>query len=216
MPSCRNPRNPYLTLFIGDQLFQNPMPSNIAIHPTAVVDAGAQIGAGTTVWHFTHLMPRCVVGAGCIIGQNVFIDNDVVIGDGVKIQNNVSVYNGVAIADDVFIGPSVVFTNVINPRSFIDRKQEFKKTVIGTGASIGANATIICGIEIGRYALIGAGAVVTHAVLPFAVVYGNPARQQGWISKEGHPLLFDAAGTSFCEQEKKQYYLTAGGVREVP
>jgi UDP-2-acetamido-3-amino-2,3-dideoxy-glucuronate N-acetyltransferase len=185
---------------------------DVFIHPTAVVDAGAQIGAGTKVWHFTHLMPRCRVGANCILGQNVFIDNDVVIGDGVKIQNNVSVYNGVAIEDGAFIGPSAVFTNVINPRAFMERKQEFKKTVVRTGASIGANATIICGIEIGSYALVGAGAVVTQPVLPFAVVYGNPARRQGWISKEGYSLAFDAQGKAFCPEEGKTYTLQNGQV----
>lgn len=187
---------------------------NVFIHPTAVIDAGAQIGAGTKVWHFTHLMPRCRIGAGCIIGQNVFIDNDVVIGNGVKIQNNVSLYNGVVLEDAVFIGPSAVFTNVINPRSFIERKQEFKKTIIRTGASIGANATILCGIEIGRYALAGAGAVVTKPVLPFAVVYGNPARQRGWISKNGYPLIFNESGEAFCIEEEKIYILEQGKVRE--
>lgn len=185
---------------------------NVFVHPTAVVDAGAQIGAGTKVWHFTHLMPRSVIGANCILGQNVFIDNDVVIGDGVKIQNNVSVYNGVLLENGVFIGPSVVFTNVTNPRSFIERKQEFKKTVVRTGASIGANATIVCGIEVGQYALIGAGAVITRSVAPFAVVYGNPARQQGWISKNGYKLKFDTAGKAFCAPEEKTYVLQNGWV----
>jgi UDP-2-acetamido-3-amino-2,3-dideoxy-glucuronate N-acetyltransferase len=188
------------------------MHPDVFIHPTAVIDAGAQIGAGTKVWHFTHLMPRCRIGARCILGQNVFVDNDVVIGDGVKIQNNVSVYNGVIIEDEVFIGPSVVFTNVINPRSFLERKQEFKKTIIRTGASIGANATIRCGLEIGAYAMVGAGAVVTQPVLPFAIVYGNPARQQGWISKEGFSLAFDEQGTAFCPEEGKTYHLQNGQV----
>jgi UDP-2-acetamido-3-amino-2,3-dideoxy-glucuronate N-acetyltransferase len=196
------------------QLFQNLMYPDVFIHPTAVVDAGAQIDAGTKVWHFTHLMPRCIVGADCIIGQNVFIDNDVVIGAGVKIQNNVSVYNGVLLEDGVFVGPSVVFTNVINPRSFVERKQEFKRTVIHTGASIGANATIVCGIEVGAYAMVGAGAVVTRSVLPFALVYGNPARQYGWISRNGHPLLFDGQGEAFCEPEGKTYKLEEGYVRD--
>lgn len=190
------------------------MPDPVFIHPTAVVDAGAQVGAGTKIWHFTHLMPRCRVGARCIIGQNVFIDNDVLIGDGVKIQNNVSVYNGVLVEDDVFIGPSVVFTNVINPRSFIERKHEFRSTIIRKGASIGANATIVCGIEIGVYAFIGAGAVVTRAVPSFAMVYGNPARQQGWVSKEGHPLQFNTAGEAVCDAEFKTYVLQNGAVQE--
>jgi UDP-2-acetamido-3-amino-2,3-dideoxy-glucuronate N-acetyltransferase len=201
-----------LKLSIGTHLFQKPMHPDAFIHPTAVIDAGAQIGAGTKVWHFTHLMPRCRIGARCILGQNVFVDNDVVIGDGVKIQNNVSVYNGVMIEDDVFIGPSVVFTNVINPRSFIERKQEFKKTLIRTGASIGANATILCGLEIGAYAMVGAGTVVTQPVLPFAVVYGNPARQQGWISKDGYILTFDEQGRAFCPEEGKTYILQNGRV----
>jgi UDP-2-acetamido-3-amino-2,3-dideoxy-glucuronate N-acetyltransferase len=190
------------------------MQPQVFIHPTAVVDTGAQIGAGTRVWHFTHLMPRCFIGANCIIGQNVFVDNDVVVGDGVKIQNNVSVYKGVILEDGVFIGPSVVFTNVINPRSFVERKQEFKKTIIRTGASIGANATLVCGIEIGRYALVGAGAVVTAAVLPFAVVYGNPARQHGWISRDGYPLEFSEHGEAFCQAEARTYLLVHGQVLE--
>lgn len=190
------------------------MPSNIFIHPTAVIDEGAQIGAGTQVWHFTHLMPRCRVGAACIIGQNVFLDNEVVIGDGVKIQNNVSVYNGVVIEDGVFLGPSVVFTNVINPRSFIERKHEFKKTIIRAGATIGANATIVCGIEIGRYAMVGAGAVVTQPVPAFALAHGNPARQQGWVSRHGYPLVFNGQGDAFCEPEGKKYKLEEGMVQE--
>jgi len=185
---------------------------DVFIHETAVVDAGAQIGAGTKVWHFTHLMPRCRVGTNCILGQGVFVDNDVVIGNNVKIQNNVSVYNGVMLEDAVFIGPSVVFTNVINPRSFIERKQEFKQTLIRIGASIGANATIVCGVEIGAYALIGAGAVITQPVLSFAVVYGNPARQQGWVSKEGYALVFDAQGMAFCQPEGARYLLQNGRV----
>lgn len=188
------------------------MYSDVFIHQTAVVDAGAQIGAGTKVWHFTHLMPRCRIGSNCTLGQNVFIDNDVIVGDGVKIQNNVSVYSGVVLEDSVFIGPSVVFTNVINPRSFIERKHQFKKTIVRTGATIGANATIVCGLEIGKYALVGAGAVVTRPVLPFAVVYGNPARQHGWISQKGHPLHFDEQGKTFCEEEGKPYVLENGRV----
>jgi UDP-2-acetamido-3-amino-2,3-dideoxy-glucuronate N-acetyltransferase len=185
---------------------------DVFIHPTAVIDAGAQIGAGTKVWHFTHLMPQCRIGANCMLGQNVFVDNNVVVGDGVKIQNNVSLYNGVQVEDGVFIGPSVVFTNVSNPRSFIERKHQFKQTLIRTGASIGANATILCGIEIGSYALIGAGSVVTQPVPPFAVVYGNPARQQGWISKNGYALAFDEKGEAFCNPEGKRYILQEGRV----
>lgn len=191
------------------------MHTDVFIHPTAVVDAGAQIGAGTRVWHFTHLMPQCVVGKNCIIGQNVFIDTNVVVGNGVKIQNNVSVYNGVILEDAVFVGPSVVFTNVVNPRSFIERKHEFKKTFVRKGASIGANATIVCGIEIGAYALVGAGTVVVKPVPAFALVYGNPARQHGWVSKEGHTLVFDAQGEAFCHQEGTRYILENDQVRPV-
>ena len=166
--------------------------SSIFIHPTAVIDEGAQIGTGTRIWHFCHLMPASRLGENCNIGQNVFIDNNAVIGNGVKIQNNVSVYNGVVIEDDVFLGPSVVFTNVINPRSFIERKNEFKKTRVKKGATIGANATILCGIEIGCYAMIGAGAVVTKNVLDYALVTGNPAGQMGWVSRAGIKLNFNA------------------------
>ena len=160
----------------------------VTIHPTAIVDAGAIIGNGTRIWHFCHVMPTAVIGANCNLGQNVFIDNKVTIGDGVKIQNNVSVYNGVTIEEDVFVGPSVVFTNVINPRSFIERKNEFKPTLLKKGATIGANATIICGISIGEYAMIGAGTVVTKDVAPYALVIGNPGRQVGSVNKEGEEI----------------------------
>lgn len=156
------------------------------IHPSAVVDKGAQIGEGTRIWHFSHVMPGAVIGTNCIIGQNSFIDNNVVVGNNCKIQNNVSLYNGVIFEDDVFIGPSVVFTNVINPRAFIERKSEFKSTRICRGASIGANATIVCGVTIGEYALIGAGAVVTKDVPPYALVVGNPARIIGQVDREGN------------------------------
>lgn len=156
------------------------------IHPTAVVDPGAQIGAGTRIWHFSHVMPGTIIGENCIIGQNSYIDNNVVVGNGCKIQNNVSLYNGVTLEDEVFIGPSVVFTNVINPRAFIERKSEFRPTRICRGASIGANATIVCGVTIGEYALIGAGAVVTKDVPPYALVVGNPARIIGQVDKEGN------------------------------
>lgn len=157
-----------------------------AIHSTAVIDEGARIGNDTFIWHFCHVMPSAVIGSNCILGQNVFVDNKVKIGNGVKIQNNVSVYNSVTLEDDVFIGPSVVFTNVINPRSFIERKHEFKPTLVQQGVSIGANATIICGITIGEYAMIGAGAVVTKDVPAYAIMTGNPARQTGWVDKEGN------------------------------
>lgn len=177
------------------------------IHPSAIIDEGAQIGNGTRIWHFSHLMPECVVGQQCIIGQNVFIDNNVIIGNRVKIQNNVSVYNGVTIEDDVFLGPSMVFTNVINPRSFIERKTEFKKTIVCQGASIGANATILCGIVIGNYAMIGAGAVVTKIVPAYALLTGNPARQRGWVSEAGRTLRFDTDNTAKCSETNEVYRL---------
>ena len=156
------------------------------IHATAVIDDGAIIGDNTRVWHFCHIMPTAVIGSDCIIGQNVFVDNNVKVGNGVKIQNNVSLYNGVVLQNDVFVGPSVVFTNVINPRSFIERKHEFKQTMVEQGASIGANATLICGITVGEYAMVGAGAIVTKDVPAYAVVMGNPAKQTGWVDREGN------------------------------
>lgn len=162
--------------------------TKVTIDPTAVVDAGAIIGEGTHIWHFCHVMPTAQIGEHCNLGQNVFIDSHVIIGNGVKIQNNVSVYNGVTIGDDVFLGPSVVFTNVINPRSFIERKDEFKPTLIKKGASIGANATIICGVTIGEYAMIGAGSVVTKDVPAYALLVGNPGKQVGTVTKEGHSV----------------------------
>lgn len=161
------------------------MMNSYFVHESTVIDEGAKIGKDTRIWHFSHLMPGAVVGENCQLGQNVFVDNNTRIGNNVKIQNNVSIYNNVVIEDDAFIGPSVVFTNVTNPRSFIERKNEFKKTVVKKGASIGANATLLCGIEIGEYALIGAGAVVTKDVPPFAIVTGNPARITGHTNKEG-------------------------------
>ncbi len=176
------------------------------IHPTAILDEGCSIGKGTRIWHFTHIMPGARIGENCIIGQNVFIGNNVMIGNNVKIQNNVSVYTGVTCEDDVFIGPSVVFTNVINPRSFIERKEEYKTTTISKGASIGANSTIICGNIIGAYAMIGAGAVITSDVPGYALYYGNPARQHGWVSKTGIRLNF-ANGEAFCIEENRKYLL---------
>ena len=185
----------------------------IQIHPSAIVDEGAVIDSGTKIWHFSHLMPHCQVGKNCIIGQNVYIDNHVIIGDGVKIQNNVSVYNGVIIEDEVFLGPSVVFTNVINPRSFIERKNEFKKTLIRKGATIGANATIVCGSEIGEYAMVGAGSVVTRNIKSFALVYGNPARQHGWVSKSGMRLIFNEKGEAACAFSGEKYILEGDELR---
>ncbi len=177
------------------------------VHPSAIIDEGAEVGVGTRIWHFCHLMPTCKVGENCILGQNVYIDSNVVIGNGVKIQNNVSVYNGVVIEDDVFLGPSMVFTNVINPRSFMERKREFQKTVIEKGATIGANATILCGIKIGNYAMIGAGAVVTKSVPGFALITGNPGRQRGWVSKAGLKLEFDTENRAKCPQTGDIYML---------
>ncbi len=186
---------------------------DVFIHPSSVIDAGAQVGAGTRIWHFCHLMPRCRVGTDCVIGQNVFIDNDVVIGNGVKIQNNVSVYTGVVLEDGVFIGPSVVFTNVHNPRAFKERKNEFRPTVVRQGASIGANATLVCGAEVGAYAFVGAGSVVTKTVASFALCYGNPAQRRGWRSRDGYPLDFNALGEAFCAPEGISYRLQHGTVQ---
>lgn len=182
-------------------------------HATAVIDAGAVVGTGTRIWLFTHIMPGAVIGKNCNIGQNVFIESGVTIGNGVKIQNNVAVYKGVTIEDDVFLGPSMVFTNVINPRSFIERKHQIKRTLVRKGASIGANATIVCGVEIGAYALVGAGAVVTSAVNDFALVTGNPARQTGWVSEQAYPLQFEN-DYAFCEEEKQGYTLLNNKVQK--
>jgi len=184
--------------------------SNQLIHPTAVIDAGAQIGEGTRIWHFSHVMPRAIIGSNCNIGQNVFVDNNAIVGNGVKIQNNVSVYQGVVLEDGVFVGPSAVFTNVINPRSFIERKTEFKQILVKKGATIGANATIVCGISIGEYALIGAGAVVTKDVPAYGLMMGNPARQKGWISEQGHTLHFDEDGNAVCPGDNATYQLLDG------
>ena len=191
------------------------MENDYFVHTSSVVDQGAIIGKGTKIWHFSHVMPTAIIGENCNIGQNVFIDNKVEIGRGVKIQNNVSLYNGVIVEDDVFLGPSMVLTNVINPRSFIERKSEFKPTYLRKGCTIGANATIVCGVEIGAYALVGAGAVIIRDVPPFAMMVGNPARQKGWISKTGVKMLFDESGKSWCEAEKKWYSLKEGNVSEL-
>ena len=181
------------------------------VHETAVVDADVQIGPGSKVWHFSHIMPHCSLGANCILGQNVFLGDSVTIGSGVKIQNNVSVYSGVEIEDDVFLGPSMVFTNVNAPRSFIEQKN-YARTVVKKGASIGANATIVCGNTIGAYAFIGAGAVVTHEVPDFAFMYGVPAKQQGWVSRAGARLNFDDGTTALCETTGEKYELRDGVV----
>ena len=172
---------------------------------TAVVDEGCEIGEGTRIWHFSHLVSGCKVGKGCSIGQNVVVMGRAVIGDGVRIQNNVSVYDGVIVEDDVFIGPSAVFTNVVNPRAFISRKSEYRTTKIRRGASIGANATIVCGREIGEDSLSGAGCVVTHDVKPYALIMGNPARQTGWVGKAGVKLEFDEEGIATCPMTGERY-----------
>lgn len=177
------------------------------IHPSAIVDEGCEIGAGTKIWHFSHIMPNCKIGQNCSLGQNVVVSSDVVLGNGVKVQNNVSIYTGVTCEEDVFLGPSMVFTNVINPRSAIVRKSEYKKTVVKRGASIGANATIVCGITIGEFAFIGAGAVVTRDVPAYALVYGNPSKQKGWMSKYGHRLHFNAQNIATCPESKEKYAL---------
>ncbi len=184
-------------------------------HPTAVIDPGCQIGPGSQIWHFCHLMPGAVLGPDCKLGQNVFVASGVQIGRGVKIQNNVSLYAGLTIEDEVFLGPSCVFTNVINPRAAVNRQNEYLATRIGKGATIGANATIICGNDIGAYAFIGAGAVVTKPVPAYALVVGNPAKQTGWMSEHGHKLLFDAQGEAVCPGSGKRYRLHQQQVEEV-
>jgi len=184
-------------------------------HETAVIDKGCQIGAGTRIWHFSHIMPDCVIGERCNIGQNVVISPGVVLGNNVKIQNNVSVYTGVVCEDDVFLGPSCVFTNVLNPRSAIPRKDQYRKTLVRRGATIGANATIVCGHTIGEYALIGAGAVVTKDVPPYALVVGNPSKQIGWVSEYGHRLRFDEKGEARCPESGERYLLKEGGVVKI-
>lgn len=184
-------------------------------HPTAVIDEGCEIGEGTKIWHFSHIMPNCKIGMNCNIGQNVVISPDVVLGANVKVQNNVSIYTGVICEDDVFLGPSMVFTNVTNPRSAVNRRGQYSKTIVKKGASIGANATIVCGHDIGRFAFIGAGAVVTKNVPDYALVIGNPARQTGWMSEYGHKLKFDASGIAVCEESKEKYKLENGTVSKI-
>lgn len=176
-------------------------------HETAVIDPGSQIGAGTRIWHFSHIMTGCEIGELCNLGQNVVVSPGVRLGKNVKVQNNVSIYTGVICEDDVFLGPSMVFTNIVNPRSHVVRKDQYVKTLVRRGATIGANATIVCGIEIGQFAFIGAGAVVTKDVPPYALVMGNPARQTGWMSEYGHRLHFDDNGTAICPESKEAYTL---------
>jgi UDP-2-acetamido-3-amino-2,3-dideoxy-glucuronate N-acetyltransferase len=176
-------------------------------HETALVDEGCTIGKGTKIWHFSHVMPNCKIGEKCNIGQNVVVSPGVILGDNVKVQNNVSIYTGVICDDDVFLGPSMVFTNVINPRSAINRRDQYAKTHVGRGASIGANATIVCGHDIGDYAFIGAGAVVTKTIPAFALVVGNPAKQIGWVGEYGHRLEFGDNGIAVCHESKQEYKL---------
>lgn len=183
-------------------------------HETAVIDEGCAIGKGTKIWHFSHIMPNCTIGEKCNIGQNVMISPEVVLGKNVKVQNNVSIYTGVTCEDDVFLGPSMVFTNVTNPRSAVNRRGQYSKTNVGKGVSIGANATIVCGHDIGEFAFIGAGAVVTKSVPPYALVIGNPARQVGWMSEYGHRLEFDQAGIAICPESQEKYQIADGIVKK--
>jgi len=191
------------------------MENNYFVHETAIVDEGASIGEGVKIWHFSHIMTKCKIGDRCNIGQNVVISPGVELGKNVKIQNNVSIYEGVTCDDDVFLGPSMVFTNVTNPRSAINRRGQYSKTHVGKGASIGANATIVCGHDIGNYGFIGAGAVVTKTVPAYALVVGNPAKQLGWVSEYGHRLNFNADGIAICEESKQEYKLDNNAVSRI-
>lgn len=184
-------------------------------HETAVIDDGCEIGEGTKIWHFTHIMSGSVIGKTCNVGQNVVVSPQVILGNNVKVQNNVSIYTGVICEDDVFLGPSMVFTNVINPRSAIVRKDQYLKTIVGKGASIGANATILCGNNIGKYAFIGAGAVVTKEVPAYALVIGNPARQTAWMSEYGHKLAFNEKGIAVCPESRERYKLKNNSVEKI-
>ena len=192
-----------------------PAERSFYAHPTAIIDEGCEIGHGTKIWHFSHIMPNCRIGENCNIGQNVVVSPEVVLGNNVKVQNNVSIYTGVTCEDDVFLGPSMVFTNVINPRSAINRRAEFAKTTVKHGATIGANATIVCGHDIGRYAFIGAGAVVTKAVKDYELVMGNPARHGGWMSEYGHKLSFDKNGIAVCPESGQKYELDSDKVNRL-
>ena len=184
-------------------------------HPTAVIDEGCEIGEAVKIWHFSHIMPGCKIGEGCNIGQNVVVSPKVVLGKNVRVQNNVSIYEGVICEDNVFLGPSMVFTNVINPRSAVSRKSEYMQTLVRKGASIGANATIVCGNEIGEFAFIGAGAVVTKPVPPYALVVGNPAKHIGWMSEYGHRLHFDEKGLARCDESGEAYLLQNNQVKKI-
>jgi UDP-2-acetamido-3-amino-2,3-dideoxy-glucuronate N-acetyltransferase len=189
-----------------------PEKPEFSAHPTAVIDEGCIIGEGTRIWHFAHIMTGCVIGKNCNLGQNVVVSPQVKLGDRVKVQNNVSIYTGVECEEDVFLGPSMVFTNVINPRSAVARKNEYRSTLVKRGATIGANATIVCGNPIGEFAFIGAGAVVTKEVPAYALVIGNPARQTGWMSEYGHKLKFGPDGKATCPESGQQYLLSNGRV----
>ncbi|MES2284778.1 MAG: acyltransferase [Bacteroidota bacterium] len=191
------------------------MEQDFFAHSTAIIDEGCTIGKGTKIWHFSHLMSNCTLGENCNLGQNVVVSPQVVLGRNVKVQNNVSIYTGVTCDDDVFLGPSMVFTNVINPRSAINRKNEYAKTHVGKGASIGANATIVCGHNIGEYAFIGAGAVVTKNVPPYSLWIGNPAKQSGWISEYGHRLQFDKENIAVCLESKEKYRIENNVVTKI-
>ncbi len=184
-------------------------------HETAVIDEGVMIGPGTKIWHFSHIMSGSVIGENCNLGQNVVVSPEVTLGNNVKVQNNVSIYTGVICQDDVFLGPSMVFTNVINPRSAIKRREEYLKTMVGKGATIGANATIVCGNDIGAFAFIGAGAVVTKEVPSYALIVGNPGRQKGWMSEYGHRLEFDTGGRASCSESQEKYILEKNRVRKI-
>jgi len=188
---------------------------NYFAHETAIIDEGCEIGNGTKIWHFAHIMSNCKIGKNCNFGQNVVISPEVILGNNVKVQNNVSIYTGVTCEDDVFLGPSMVFTNVINPRSAVNRKAEYAKTHVGRGATIGANATIVCGHDIGPFAFIGAGAVITKTVPAYALMVGNPAKQLGWMSEFGHRLKFDEKGVAFCKESNDKYILENNKVRKV-
>ena len=189
--------------------------TNYFAHATAVIDEGCEIHDGAKIWHFSHIMSDCIIGLNCNIGQNVVISSGVVLGSNVKIQNNVSVYTGVVCEDDVFLGPSMVFTNVINPRSAVNRRGEYARTLVKKGASIGANATVVCGNDIGSFALIGAGAVITKDVADYALVVGNPAKQIGWVSEYGHRLNFDETGTAVCPESGEIYSLLENQVKRI-
>jgi len=191
------------------------MSKDYFVHETAVIDEGAEIGKGTRIWHFSHIMPECVIGENCNIGQNVVVSTGVKLGKNVKVQNNVSIYTGVICEDDVFLGPSMVFTNIINPRSAVIRRDQYVTTIVGKGASIGANATIICGNNIGKYSFIGAGAVVTKEVSPYSLVMGNPARHAGWMSEYGHRLSFDEKGIAICPESGEKYNLAGEAVSKI-